>query len=185
MKNRKREKKKWASQPAARPKLASPASPIAAASQRVRSSSRPAQLVCNSPARGPARRPHPRALLPSPAAAATWPHASATRCPRPRVSPSHLQPLPRDPACQPSCSFSPHRAQPPRDQEPTVVVGAGQGSCPGHGPVSPLAHRPRDLCANHPTLQCRSMPTVHHQPSAYPPKMELRVPAIKLGPRLP
>ena len=78
MKNRKREKKKWASQPAARPKLASLASPIAAASQRARSSSRPAQLACNSPARGPARC-SPARPSSSPTAAARWtPRVSRT-----------------------------------------------------------------------------------------------------------
>ena len=104
-----------------------------------------------------------------PAAAATWPHASTARRPRPRVSPSQLQPLPPGPMRQPhsnTVSSSSPTPQPPTRLAPDSGGRAGQGSCPRHGPVSPLAPRPRNLRANHPTPQCRSMPTVHHQPSA-------------------
>ena len=77
-----------------------------------------------------------------------------------------------DLACQPpmaTVSSSSPTPQPPMRPAPDSGGRAGQGSCPRHGPVSPLAPRPCDLRANHPTPQCRSMPTVHHQPSAHPP----------------
>ena len=136
----------------------------------------PASARARGPASWPSRPPTPARPSAPPAVAATWPRASAAR-------PSSLrpQPLPTDPTRQPFSLFIFSTPTPilPSDRTPTAVAGAGQGSCPGHGPVSPLAHRPRDLRANHPTPQCRSMPTVHHQPSARLPKMELRAPAIK------
>ena len=95
---------------------------------------------------GPGCRCSPARPTAPPAAAATWPHASAARRPRPRVSPFHLQPLPPGPTRQPHSSTvlsSSPTPQPPTRPAPYSGGRAGQGVTPGAWPCLSLAPRLR------------------------------------------
>jgi hypothetical protein len=110
-----------ASQPAARP------SNLAQAAARALSSS----THTRGPAAGPGDH-YPPARPASPAAAAAWPHASAARRPRPRVSPFRLQPLPRGPrkSATPSTVSSPSPT--PRPPARPTPDSGGRGGPGGH-----------------------------------------------------
>ena len=119
------------------------------------------------PATGPAsHRPAPPTRCSQPAARLTWPSLlpSVDRTPvslargHCHLGPTcrHTLPMPvrlpvstcsrclLDPARQRYCASSPRRAQTTVRQSPDSNGTVGQGSCPGHGPVSPLAPRPRN-----------------------------------------
>jgi len=141
MKKKKEEKKKKASQ--ARPAPTSPTgqpspSHLLSASPRARSS-RPAPTHAQQPSSWPSASPARPAAFASCRCHLT-PCVSRTSPTPTRLPASACSRCPLDPACQPYCSSSPRRAQPPRDQTPTALAGGGPGGHAQGMPLSPLRH---------------------------------------------
>ena len=138
------EKEKWASQPAARPAPANqpnrPAqpSPLLSAGPHA-CSSRPAPTRVQQPSSRPSASPARPAAFASCRCHLT-PCVSRTSPMPARLPVSACSRCLLDPARQRYCASSPRRTQTTTRQSPDSNGRVGQGSCPGHGPVSPLRH---------------------------------------------